>query len=534
MLVSRGWTTPVAQKVRGSKVTEARSDSPQFVTWLLMSGIIAVGAWLRGMRLGEAPGGFLVYNEYFYLQLAQREHVRGIFEWFYKPLDVNNPPLFNALLSTVLRFHGPAVPSARLISVLSGLAAIVLVFLLGRLLFDRWTGLVAAAALAVMPGVVLVNHNIQVDSLFVALMLGGVYFYVRAARYGRMSSAVVGGVLLGLGMLAKQPAILVLPALAIWRSWAHEGVDWLSERRSWAFAATSLAVGGTWYLFEMATEGQRLVADMASVANVPTMSRIDAAFWTNTLASELMWLVFPLAAVVAIAGIVIMVDRRGSGDRLVLVFLAFFLVYYIGLHKHVYYLLPITPFLALAIARGCMGPFERQHPAPRVRIIGVSALLVLMAFGSVMMLSGQKWGRWSPAQLKLSPQPGASRVHLYYEPRLDGYFCSLARSIDSSLSATSMAPDVFVELPATPGVEDLYLASPLYTPEGARVPVRENLTETWVRPVIFGYAIGQRWEAPSGTQIFSNMPWTAEKVGPAWRFGFHSIPAETPYSIYAR
>jgi hypothetical protein len=91
-----------------------------------------------------------------------------------------------------------------------------------------------------------------------------------------------------------------------------------------------------------------------------------------------------------------------------------------------------------------------------------------------------------------------------------------------------------VELPVTPGVEDLYLASPLYTSEGARVPARENLKETWVRPVIFGYAIGQRWELPTGTQIFSNMPWTAEKIGPAWRFGFHSIPAETPYSIYSR
>jgi hypothetical protein len=291
-----------------------------------------------------------------------------------------------------------------------------------------------------------------------------------------MSSAVVGGVLLGLGMLAKQPAIL-LPALAASGEAGRTRGSRLSERRSWVFAATSLAVAARGICSSWPLRATRLVARMTGVASVPMMSKIDAAFWTNTLGSELMWLVFPLAAVVAVAGIVIMVDRQGSGDRLVLVLLAFYLVWYIGLHKHVYYLLPITPFVALAIARGCLGPFERQYPAPRVRIIGVSALLVLMAFGSVMMLSGQKWGRWSPAGLELNPRPGASRVHLYYQPRLDNFFWSLPGAIDASLTATSSAPDAFVELPATPGVEDLYLGYLLYTPEGTTVPARENLRE---------------------------------------------------------
>jgi hypothetical protein len=534
MLASRGRIALVAKTARGSKVAKTRPDSARFVTWLLMGGIIAVGALLRGMRLGEAPGGFHVYNEFFYLQLAQREEARGLLEWFYRPLDVNNPPLFNAIFSTVLRLGGSPVVSGRLISLVSGLAAIVFVFLLGRLLFDERTGLVAAAALAVMPGVVLVNHNIQVDSLFVALTLGGVFFYVRSARYGGMGDAIIGGVLLGLGMLTKQPALLVLPALAVWRSWAHGGFAWLRERRSWVFAATTLCVGGLWYVLELAVEGQRLMGAMVGTAARPEMSKMDATFWSHTFGSEIMWMAFPLAAVLAIIGVFLMIARQENGDRFVLVFLVLFLVYFIGLHKHVYYLLPTTPFIALAIGRACMGAFDREYPAQTVRIVGVSVLLVAMAFGSIMMLSGQKWGRWSPTELKLTPGPGFARVHLYYEPRLDNYFWALPRFTDPSLSATSTAPDAFVELPKTPGVEDLYLASPLYTPEGARVPARESLTETWVRPVIFGYAIGQRWETPSGTQIFSNMPWTAEKIGPLLRFGFYAIPAETPYAIYAR
>lgn len=524
----------VAKKARGSKVTQARSDSTRLVTWLLMGGILAVGAWLRGMRLAEAPGGFHVYNEYFYLELAQREQVRGLFEWFYRPLDVNNPPLFNALLSAVLRFDGPPVASARLISIASGLAAIVFVFLLGRLLYDRWTGLVAAAALAAMPGAVLINHNIQVDSLFVALMLGGIYFYVRSARYGKMSNAVVGGVLLGLGILTKQPAILVLPALAIWRSWAHEGFGWLSERRSWVFVATSLAVGASWYLFELATEGQRLVAGMVGVASRSSMSRIDATFWSDFFASELMWMAFPLAGVVAIAGVFVMAQKRESGDRLVLVFLGFFVLYYIGLHKHVYYLLPAMPFVALAIARACMGIFDREYPAQRARIAGATVLLALMVLGSVLTMGGQKWGRWSPGELALTPKSAASRVHLYYEAGLDDFFWTLPTIIDSKLTPTAIEPNAFTELPVTAGVEDVYLATPLRTSEGALVPARETLKETWVRPVLFGYAIGQHTERPSRTQVFTNVPWTAEKIGPAWQFGFHSIPVASFYSIYVR
>jgi hypothetical protein len=533
MQVLRGRTDSLAMKASDSpKLEKKRPNSTRLVTWLLLGGITAIGAILRGARLDEAPGGFLVFNENFYLDLATREQARGLFAWFYNPLDLNNPPFYVALVSTIVRLGGPLLVSARLVSVLSGLATIALTFLLGRLLFDKRTGLVAAAAIAVMPGVVLVNHNIQVDSLFVALLLAGVFFYVRSARVGKISDAVLGGLFLGLALLTKQPAILALIALAVWRVWAQKQFSWLRERRTWAFALTTAVVGGSWYAFQLLFAPTRLLGAMVSVANRPEMLTIDGRFWAN-LGTQLVWMVFPLAAAVAVVGVVVMARRRESGDLLVFVFLAVYLAYDVPFHLHSYYLLPLAPFIALAIGRACIGAFDREAPAPALRIAGVSILIASMAFGSVMMMSGQKWGRWSPTDLRLEPDPGFSRVHLFYDPSMDGLFSSLEFAVDPQLSPTRVTAEEFVKEPIKPGIENLYLSPYIRTSSGTRVPSREDLTETWVRPVLFGFAVGQTRDATSRTQVFANSPWTAEPVGPWWQFGIQSVPYPTDYSIYS-
>lgn len=521
-----------AAEDKSTPVESVRSTTR--VTWLLLGGIIALGALLRGIRLGEAPGGFHVFNENFYLQLAARDATRGALDWFFNPLDLNNPPLFNGLVSTILRLHGPVVASARLASVLSGLAAIAFTFLLGRLLFGERTGLVAAAALAVMPGMVLVNHNIQVDSLFVALTLAGVYFYVRSLGGSKMSDAVVGGVLLGLAMLTKQPAVLALGALAVWRTWAGKGFAWLRERRTWGFAVAAAGVGGSWYLMELLVAPQHLLGSMASVAGNPEMSAVNADFWINTLGSELMWMVFPLAAAVAVLGVAVMARRRESGDMLVLVLLAFYLAWYVGFHKHCYYLLPVAPLMALAIGRACVAAFDRKWPAPGVRAVAIAVLVAAMAFGSVMTMSGQKWGRWSPMDFQPTADAGYQRVRLAYEPDLDGLYYSIEGAVDKKHAATPRPLSDFMKLRDTPGTEDLYLSEHLVDRSGGRVPAREVLSETWVRPVFFGLAVGQHPQTAHGPQVFTNAPWSVAKVGPVWRFGVDSVRTSTNCSVYAK
>ncbi len=504
-------------------------------TWLFVGGIVVLATILRAAYLREGPGGFQVYNEIFYLEHAQREASRALLSIFYNPVDLNNPPLFTALAAMVVRLHGPIVAGTRMISVLSGIASVVITFLLGRMLFDERTGLISAAVLAVMPGMVLVNHNIQVDSLFVALLMGGVFFYVRSSRSGAMSDAAVGGVLLGLATLTKQPAILALFGLAAWRSWAQLGFSWLREKRTWVFVATSIVVGGSWYAVQLVMRPRLLISSMISVSQGPGMLSHDMYFWGYTLGSELMWALFPLAAAVAAAGVWVMAAKREPGDRFVLTFVVLYLGYYIGFHKHSYYLLPLLPFLALTIARACTGAFSEKDAAPAVRVARiavVSVLLAAMTLGSVVTMTGQKWGRWSPMELQIRPDPGYQSVHLYYNSWLDGMYSSLKWAVNPQYSPTLATAEQFNAAPAEPGVEKLYLVPRLFGPNGQRLPAREDLTESRVRIVLFGFAIGQRWDFSTRTQVFTNEPWTAEKVGAPWQFGMQSMRVVKDYSLY--
>lgn len=509
------------------------------VTWLLLCVTVVVGAVLRVARLGEAPGGFMAFNEYFYLDIAKRELLRDPFAWFYNSIDLNNPPLYNGLISTVLRFGVSPVAGARVVSVLAGIATVVVLFLLGRLLYDEYTGLVAAAAYAVMPGVVLTNHSIQVDSVFVALLVAGVFYYVRSVRRGAMTDAIIGGVLLGLSMLTKQPALLALLGLIVWRTWAQGGIAWLRDKRTWVFVACALSVGGSWYAGQLVFRPGEFLAAMSSVAGYRSMSAISAYFVSDVLFGELVWMVFPLAVIAAIVGLVVMVRRGSAGDMLVLTLAGLYLLYYVGFHKHSYYLLPVAPFLALMIARGAVSAFDEAGSVREVRAALVSVLLVAMLLGSAVMMGGKKWGRWAPADLQIEPTKGNQRVHIYYNPKLDGLYWTMSSRIDPKHQPTPAEVDEYfsqAKPPEAAGTQRLYLSQTLASSdEQGReqlLPANRVLTETRVRPVLAGYAIGERWSRETRAQTFKNGPWTAEKVGFLWQFGMHSQEVSADFALY--
>jgi hypothetical protein len=228
----------------------------------------------------------------------------------------------------------------------------------------------------------------------------------------------------------------------------------------------------------------------------------------------------------------VMARRRTAGDQLVLVFAAVFLAYYVGFHLHSYYLLPIAPFAALAIGRGVASAFEAQGSAWAWRIAVASILCASMVFGSVVMMAGKKWGRWAPMDFEAKPAVGYERVHLYYDVGLDPTFYSLQSAMDSELSSTPTTMGAYVTMPRAQGVQNLYLSSKVYAPNGQPIPTNTDLTETRIRPVLFGWAVGERWDFSTRVQVFTNAPWTVERVGPLWQFGIASQQAPSVYALY--
>lgn len=493
--------------------------------WAVLGVILVAAFALRAARLGELPGGFLVFNEGFYIDLATRMAAQPAFAWFLHPLDVNNPPLFSAIVSLLYRLGAPHVAGARAVSVLAGVWSVYVTFLLGRLLFDERTGLLAAALLAAMPGVVLVDHNIQVDPLFVALMLTSVCLYVHAARAGSGASAVAGGVLLGLACIVKQPAVVVVPVLALWETWSSRGFRWLRARRAWLFLVAFVLVGAPWYVAQVLTKSaESMFSNAADIA--ATSRNYGSVFWLKILGRELLWMLFPFTAALVVWGWARQAIRRTAGDKLVLVASAAFLAWYLVFHRHTYYLLPLAPFAALAAARATSG-LERLAKPVRTVLLGV--LLTAMVLGSVLMMTGHKWGRWSLMSLE-PPSASAARTVLFVEPDVQGFVGPTVNLVDPRFEVQILSAPDFASRATDTADTSLLLSGELVNGDNAPLKPSQVLYDTRLRPVFFGFAIALLPPDLTSSQFFGELSWSAEKVGPFWDFGLRS--AQVPSGLY--
>lgn len=128
----------------------------------------------------------------------------------YFPVFRAHPLLFQALLAVPYRIHGVSPELGRVLSVLFGLGTIVLVYLIGKLLYNRATGFVAALLLAVMPYHVIVSRQILLDGPMAFFATLGLYLVARYAATGRAIWIYAAGGALGLSFLSKETALLLL------------------------------------------------------------------------------------------------------------------------------------------------------------------------------------------------------------------------------------------------------------------------------------------------------------------------------------
>ena len=476
---------------------------------------LALAVWLRFFRLHDPIGGYHAFNEGFYVRLALEDANRGIFAWITSPLDVNNPPLFGEIVSLLFRFLTPSIQVARAVSVLASLATMAVVWRLGEELFDRRTGVISALFLGLMPGVVLVSRNAQVDALLVLCMTSCVLAWVLSSREDDWRWAVASGVALGLGVLTKLPAVIVVPGLLVWECVRKRGVRWLASRRVVAFVASSVVLAAPWFVLRLLGPSAHYLSTQSGIADA-------AAAFTNGLmtamVTEPFWLISAPTLVAVVLGVFAMVRARGSGDLLVAVELLSVLAFLVVFHFHTYYWLPATPFVAIIAARS----FTRVPSSSSMRVVQATALSLLLAatcLCAVLTLSGQKWGAWSPQQLVPLVARTGGGVAVTIAPQLWDNTYGPAAEIYLP-KGTALRGDT------TPAAGTRTLIS-LQAPEPGQP--RSFITQTSVRPVLFGVELHQ---VPPKTHFFRNGPWIAERVGPWWQFGLVSRQTEGAWALY--
>lgn len=485
--------------------------------WYLIgaAGCAVLVVLLQLVGLHMPLGGYHGFNEGFYFTHALTDSHRSLAEQIFRPLDLNNPPLYPMLLAAVLRAFGRTVAIGRAFGIALSVALVMLTFWVGRVLYNQKIGLLAAAMAAVAPGVMLTGRNMQVDTLMVVLTAAALGCYLKAVPKDDHRWAIAAGALFGASFITKLPAVLAVVALLLWRLWS-QGRDftWIARRSTWVTAVVAALVGVPWHLYSLVAKAgysnsQSALAETGSWKGFEFL-------WKNVI-SEQFWMLAPILAVAALVGIGVLATKRSSADKLVLSFLAVYSVFFLFFNYHSYYLVAVLPFAALAGARAIWTLFAKT--GRRVAVAVALALVVTLPF-TLLVLSSKKWTMLrldgAPAILERAGyQPDAtalgesSVIDGRHGPAV-GYYFERAGYPAPTLYSTSQS-----EIPSASGQRLVLLGDGLSDPlPGTRriAPLRLTVGS----PIVAGWMFRMQ---PSNIHYFTPGDVSAEYVGPAWWVG---------------
>jgi 4-amino-4-deoxy-L-arabinose transferase and related glycosyltransferases of PMT family len=140
-----------------------------------------------------------------------------------------------AFLAGLFYFTGPSMLAIEILNLVLWALIVALVYVLGRRLGDRATGVLAGILVAIAPTMAIFVMRAYSEALFIPLLLGVCLLLTSRRETPSLRSAALAGVLLGAAILVRSTAeglILILPLWLLWRR---------PRRESWR-AALVLAV----------------------------------------------------------------------------------------------------------------------------------------------------------------------------------------------------------------------------------------------------------------------------------------------------
>jgi 4-amino-4-deoxy-L-arabinose transferase-like glycosyltransferase len=264
----------------------------------------------------------------------------------------DKPPLTYWLMAASFRVFGFTLTAARLAPVAAALALLCATAWLGRLVFDKATGVAAAAVLSSTVLFLTFGRVAMSDMLLALWTTLAVAFSLRGETATGLRARGTGlalGIVLGLGFLTKGPIALLLPGLGI-ATWAWRRRRLPLRAADCVLAILAFAVTGlTWFAlvyrrlgaapleyFFLRENLERFAAETYDAGRSP------AYYLGAYLAVGLPWsLLFPRAAF-----------RLPRGERAMLAWLALMAVpLSLARGKIDYYLLPLAPAASLVVAR---------------------------------------------------------------------------------------------------------------------------------------------------------------------------------------
>jgi mannosyltransferase len=286
-----------------------------------------------------------------------------------------NGPFYYLLLRGWLALAGESEFAARYSSLIFGVLAVPLTWVVGRRIVGRATGAMGAMLVTLSPYLVWFSQELKMYALVLALGLLSIYFYRRALDEGRWQWWAGHVVTTSLMMYTHILAVLILLPQGLWFV-----VGWRKYRARWRGWLVAMAALTLPYLPLAAWQVPTLLSDFQTGHPFyPLGDMVGTLFWNFSRGAITPWdrVSMGVFLLLLLAGLAL---REPGGYQSVLT-LALWLVvpvlgvYLISLGMPIFtdrYLIYVTPAYALLLGRGLIGLGRQWRPAQ----ILVAVLLV--------------------------------------------------------------------------------------------------------------------------------------------------------------
>ncbi len=377
--------------VAAPRVTTQLRHQPRRATrpWLTTAAVlVAVGGSLGvGAALRLHDLGALGYNsdEAVYAgQAASLSGDRDLQPYF--PIFRAHPLLFQTLLSLAFR-NEVSDTAGRQLSAVVGVLTVLVTFLIGRELYGRAAGALAAVVMACMPYHVVVTRQVLLDGPMTFWTAVTLWLLARFVRTRQASCLYAAAGAFGLAMLSKETSIIMLgsayaffaltPAIRLrLRQVLLAAVVFLLTVLPFPLSlvlAGSTDTGGSFLAWQLLRRPNHTMA-----------------FYATTVPPAVGW----GTLVAAVGGLWVLRARGSWRETLLLCWIAVPVVFFHAWPtKGFQYLLPIAPALAVLAARALVqvpGLLAERFP-PWRRVVSFAAVLVSTAL--VVSLAVPSWQR---------------------------------------------------------------------------------------------------------------------------------------------
>ena len=272
---------------------------------------------------------------------------------------IGKPPLFMWLMSLAYQVFGVNNFASRLWSPVFGTLSLVLVFYLGKKLYNLYVGFLSALILGTFTTFYVFARHAMTDVPFVFFLLASIYFLLLSEKSeGANRYAALGGLFFGLAFMTKQIVALLIPLIVFsYLIATKRSIRFLFTKRFTLFWGIGLLVFSPWLIYMSISFGLEFWQwSFVNNTIVRTVSPLEGhvgsyLYYFSYLVNNenLFWVILlPFAAGLCAFNSVI---KRLKEDTLILTWMSIVLVVFtFAQTKLEWYILPAFPAFAIAIS----------------------------------------------------------------------------------------------------------------------------------------------------------------------------------------